>query len=74
MQDGQSLAVNPTHAPSVLAAPPGAVLELCLHIADPEVITELEKHTAGPDRERFALSALRLGVLVKALKSAGTQA
>lgn len=39
------------------------VLELHLHVNDPEVIAELEKHPAGPDRERFALSALRLGVL-----------
>jgi hypothetical protein len=42
---------------------PQAVLELHLHVTDPEVIAELEKNPAGPDRERFALSALRLGVL-----------
>jgi len=43
--------------------PPQAVLELHLHVIDPEVIAELEKNPAGSDRERFALSALRLGVL-----------
>jgi hypothetical protein len=43
--------------------PQQAVLELHLHVTDPEVISELEKNPAGPDRERFALSALRLGVL-----------
>jgi hypothetical protein len=43
--------------------PQHAVLELHLHVTDPEVISELEKNPAGPDRERFALSALRLGVL-----------
>jgi len=43
--------------------PQQAVLELHLHVTDPEVISELEKNPAGSDRERFALSALRLGVL-----------
>lgn len=38
-------------------------LELKLFITDPEVIAELEKIPEGPERERFALGALRLGVL-----------
>lgn len=42
--------------------PPQAPLELHLHVTDPEVVAELEKNPPGPDRERFALSALRLGV------------
>jgi len=50
-------------SPSVLAATPATTLELRLQVVDPEVISELEKHAAGQDRERFALSALRLGVL-----------
>jgi hypothetical protein len=44
------------------AVPPQAALEIHLHVTDPEVVAELEKNPAGPDRERFALSALRLGV------------
>ncbi len=40
-----------------------AALDLPLKVSDPEVISELEKHPAGPDRERFGLTALRLGVL-----------
>jgi hypothetical protein len=38
-------------------------LELHLHVTDREVIAELEIIPAGPDRNSFALSALRLGVL-----------
>lgn len=53
--------IEPTPA-NGFAAPPQATLELHLHVTDPEVIAELEKTPAGPDRERFALSALRLGV------------
>ncbi len=36
---------------------------LHLEVSDPEVLSELEKHPAAPDRERYGLSALRLGVL-----------
>lgn len=49
--------------PNGCPVPPQAVLELHLHVTDPEVIAELQKHPAGPDRERFSLNALRLGVL-----------
>jgi hypothetical protein len=40
-----------------------AALDLNLRVSDPEVISELEKHPAAPDRERYSLTALRLGVL-----------
>jgi hypothetical protein len=40
-----------------------ATLDLHLKVADPEVISELEKHHAGPDREHYGLAALRLGTL-----------
>ncbi|HNY42669.1 MAG TPA: hypothetical protein PKJ41_19865, partial [Bryobacteraceae bacterium] len=56
----QSIQPDPVRAP---AAPPQALLEIRLSVTDPEVISELEKSTSGPERERFALSALRLGVL-----------
>jgi len=55
----QSIESTPTNG---FAAPPQATLELHLHVSDPEVIAELEKSPVGADRERFALSALRLGV------------
>jgi hypothetical protein len=45
-----------------LVVPPQSVLEVHLHVTDPEVIGELKNYPPGPDRERFALSALRLGV------------
>jgi hypothetical protein len=38
-------------------------LDLSLRITDPELIRELEAHPDGPERERFALTALRIGVL-----------
>jgi len=38
-------------------------LNLQLTVSDPDVIGELEKCPPGPGRERYALSALRLGVL-----------
>lgn len=38
-------------------------LTLSLTVTDPDVLTELESHAPGPNRERFALSGLRLGVL-----------
>lgn len=43
---------------------------LTLEIGDPDVLAELAKHE-GPDRERFAMSALRVGVL--ALRTASGQ-
>src|SRR5687767_15101345 len=43
-------------------------LELC--IEDRDVVAELEKYAEGPDREEFALEALKIGVL--ALRRAST--
>ncbi len=38
-------------------------IKLFLEVVDPEVVVELAKRDDGSDRDRFALSALRLGVL-----------
>src|SRR2546425_6545468 len=38
-------------------------LKLHLEVVDPETVGELCRHDEGPDREAFALRALRLGVL-----------
>jgi hypothetical protein len=46
-----------------------AGLELRLEVTDPEVLAELRSHADGPDREGFALAAMRIGVL--ALRVAG---
>ncbi|MBI4570245.1 MAG: hypothetical protein HY719_17775 [Planctomycetes bacterium] len=46
-------------------------MRLVLRVVDPEVLAELRRRDDGPDRERYALSALRLGVL--ALRAAGGQ-
>lgn len=40
-----------------------APLPLTLEVLDPEVVTELVKHPEGPERDQFALGALRLGVI-----------
>ena len=40
-----------------------SVLLLTLEVGDPDVVFELKKHTEGAPREKYALSALRLGVL-----------
>jgi hypothetical protein len=47
---------------SLEAIDSGALL-LTLEISDPDVVAELGKHTVGEPREKYALSALRLGVL-----------
>jgi hypothetical protein len=44
-------------------------LELLLHVTDPETAAELERRTDPEERARYALAALRVGVL--ALKHAG---
>jgi hypothetical protein len=46
------------------------VLQLDLCIEDRDVVAELEKYAEGPDREEFALEALKIGVL--ALRRAST--
>ncbi|MFO1020026.1 MAG: hypothetical protein U0903_04935 [Planctomycetales bacterium] len=38
-------------------------LELVLMVSDPEIISELRRRPEGRDRDEFAMSALRLGVL-----------
>jgi len=46
-------------------------LELALRVTDPEIVLELLRHSEGDERDRYALGALRLGVL--ALRLAGGQ-
>ncbi|MGA7119691.1 MAG: hypothetical protein WBY94_06310 [Polyangiaceae bacterium] len=48
-----------------------AVVVLTLEVNDPEVLAELRRHPEEDDRERFALAALRIGVL--ALRTASGQ-
>ncbi len=50
---------------------PPAQLLLTLEVSDPEVLAELRRQPEGPDRDRYALAALRLGVL--ALRMANGQ-
>jgi hypothetical protein len=50
---------------------PSAQLLLTLEVSDPEVLAELRRQPEGPDRDRYALAALRLGVL--ALRMANGQ-
>ena len=38
-------------------------MSLVLEVSDPEVVFELRKHTVGDERNEFALTALRIGVL-----------
>ena len=38
-------------------------LVMQLEVTDPEVVAELEKQPEGPERERYALDALQLGVI-----------
>ena len=40
-----------------------STFQITLEVVDLDVITELEKHEEGHSREKYALSALRLGVL-----------
>lgn len=48
-------------------AEPNSILDslmlLSVEVADPEVTAELEKYPDGPERQRYALGALRVGVL-----------
>ena len=46
-------------------------IELVLEVNDPEVLVELRRHDPGGERERYALAALRVGVL--ALRAANGQ-
>jgi hypothetical protein len=51
--------------PMPFVGPEGAqrALQLTLVVSDPEVISELEKHPVGPQRNEYATRALRVGVL-----------
>jgi hypothetical protein len=49
----------------------GSHLDLTLRVADPEVIADLLRRSAGAERDCYALGALRLGIL--ALRLAGGQ-
>jgi hypothetical protein len=49
----------------------GAPVTLALEVTDPEVIVELRRRADGDDRNRYAMAALRLGVL--ALRAASGQ-
>src|SRR5579872_7440799 len=58
------LEFHPTDAPfAALAGEFTAPLLLELSVEDPDTIAELSLHPEGRERERFALSALRIGVL-----------
>jgi hypothetical protein len=54
----EPIEITPEAFPAVLHT-----IRLDLTVSDPEVIAELQKYSPGTDRERFALSGLRLGVL-----------
>jgi hypothetical protein len=58
-----------TARPRPAASP--APFVLTLEVTDPEVIAELRRHADGDDRQRYAASALRVGVL--ALRAANGQ-
>ena len=47
---------------SVITRTEGSLV-LTLRVDDPEMVSELQKHSDGPERESFAVSALRIGVL-----------
>src|SRR5262245_32407834 len=44
------------------AEPPNGE-RLQLYVEDPEVVLELRRHAEGAERDRYAVAALRLGVL-----------
>ncbi len=52
-----SIAIAPDTLPAVIHT-----IALDLTVSDPEVIADLQKCSPGADRERYALSGLRLGV------------
>ncbi len=52
-----------TRRTDALPTAPPARLALRLEVVDPEVIVELMRHAEVEERERFALAALRLGIL-----------
>lgn len=46
-----------------LSAAQSRLVQLTLTIRDTEVITEIEKYATGPERDRYATGALRLGAI-----------
>lgn len=48
---------------ATISVVPRKPVKLRVEISDPEVIAEIEKHSDDSSREKYALSALRLGVL-----------
>jgi hypothetical protein len=52
-------------------SPSAGPLVLTLEVNDPEVLAELRRHVEGSERDRYALAALRVGVL--ALRAANGQ-
>jgi hypothetical protein len=49
----------------------GGSIAIALEVSDPDVVQELRRFDEGADRDRYALTALRVGVL--ALRAAGGQ-
>jgi hypothetical protein len=62
-------AVAPARTPEGTGRPEAVLL--ALEVSDPEVLAELRRHADGDERDRYALSALRVGVL--ALRTASGQ-
>jgi hypothetical protein len=48
---------------SLRARAPAPSMAIALEVSDPDVLAELRRHPEGPERERHALAALRVGVL-----------
>ncbi len=65
------LSLEPVRLRDVSASGEHAPLTLMLQVTDPEVIAELRRHGDGYERDRHALSALRVGML--ALRAASGQ-
>jgi hypothetical protein len=68
-QTGWAINPAPSSGPRAPRATPRSVV-ITLEVTDPEVVLELRRHE-GADLERYALTALRVGVL--ALRGAGGQ-
>jgi hypothetical protein len=69
----QALRVLGTTQPfeALRARPTPAFVELTISVTDSEVVAELRRHEEGEDRDKYALAALRVGVL--ALRAASGQ-
>ncbi len=67
--DGQVIEFEEQGGDRAKALPGG--VELHLEVRDPEIVAELLRREAGEERDRYALTALRLGVL--SMRMAGGQ-